>query len=386
MRPRQAIVDLFELEHDWSEEQQAVIRQIRRFVNEEVIPVMADHHERGIFPTDLIPRIAKLGILEMVASSELDPTTYGLVLRELERAGSEIRSFVSVQGSLVISAISMFGSAEQKNKWLPALGSLDAIGCFGLTESDFGSNPSGMVTRAEEIPDGFRLIGNKCWITNGTMADIAIIWAKYQGKIRGFLVETDRKGFDARAIKGKWSFRASDTAEIFLDRVEIPRGALLPESKSIGSALDCLNQARYGIAWGVIGAASACFDETLNYLIERLQFDGKPLASHQLIQNKLAWMATEITSMELIAKRLAELKKSGRILAHHVSLAKMNNCRKALEIARTCRELLGASGIHNEYHVGRHLVNLETVVTYEGTEHIHSLVLGQHLTGIKAYS
>ncbi len=219
-----------------------------------------------------------------------------------------------------------------------------------------------------------------------TRADVAVIWARLGDKIRGFLVETDRKGFEARGIHGKWSFRASDTAELFLDKVEVPKTALMPGSRSIGSALESLNAARYGIAWGVIGAASACFDETRRHLIGRPQFDNKPLASHQLIQSKLAWMATDLTNMELLALRLGELKKSGRIESHHISMAKMHNCRKALEIARTCRELLGASGITDEHHVGRHLTNLETVVTYEGTEHIHSLVLGWHLTGLKAFS
>ncbi|MBI4404760.1 MAG: acyl-CoA dehydrogenase family protein, partial [Deltaproteobacteria bacterium] len=383
MDTRIPMIDLYELEPEWTEEQRTAVGQVRRFVDQEVLPIMRQHHEKGEFPKSLVPKIATLGILEEVSTGTIDPTTYGLVLRELERGGSELRSFVSVQGSLVMSALSFFGSDEQKNTWLPRLGSLSAIGCFGLTEHDFGSNPSGMITKATETSHGYLLNGKKCWITNGTMANVAIIWAKLEGRVRAFLVESDRKGFDARSIKGKWSFRASDTAEIFLDNVELPKSALLPLSRSVGSALACLNQARIGIAWGVIGAAAACIDETRWHLLERPQFDGKPLASHQLIQSKLAWMATEITGMQLIAKRLSELKRAGKLEAHHVSLAKMNNCRKALEIARVCRELLGASGIHDEYHVGRHMVNLETVVTYEGTENIHSLVLGHHLTGIK---
>lgn len=382
----QGILDLYDLDSDWSDEHKVVVSQMRRFVDQEFLPLIQACHAKGEFPKEIIPGVAKLGILEAVATGQIDPLTYGLALRELERGGSELRSFVSVQGGLVISAISLFGSQEQKDHWLQPLGALDAIGCFGLTESDFGSNPSGMRTRAEDCPGGYRITGSKFWITNGTMADVAIIWARYQDRIRGFVVETDRKGFAATPIKGKWSFRASDTAGLFLDAVEVPKSAILPESNSVGSALACLNQARYGIAWGVVGAACACFDEARKYLLERPQFDGKPLASHQLIQGKLAWMATEITGMQLIVKRLAELKESGRMKSHHVSLAKMNNCRKALEIARTCRELLGASGIHDEYHVGRHMVNLETVVTYEGTENIHSLVLGWHLTGIKAFS
>ncbi|MEK6704493.1 MAG: acyl-CoA dehydrogenase family protein [Bdellovibrionota bacterium] len=385
--PREPILDVYELDDDWSEEQKTLIRQVRRFVDQEILPIMREHHTQGTFPVQLLPGIARLGILEAVASGDIDPITYGLAMRELERGGSEIRSLASVQGSLVMSAISMFGSAEQKKIWLEPLGKLESIGCFGLTESDFGSNPSGLRTRAEEHQNSYRITGSKCWITNGTMADVAIIWAHCNNKsIRGFLVETDRKGFEARAIKGKWSFRASDTAELFLDNVEVPKSALLPESTSVGSALACLNQARYGIAWGVIGAAAACIDETRRHLLGRPQFDGKPLASHQLIQSKLAWMATDLTAMQLIAKRLGELKRDGREHSHHVSLAKMNNCRKALEISRCCRELLGASGIHDEHHVGRHMVNLETVVTYEGTEHIHSLVLGHYMTGIRAFS
>lgn len=386
MTTSEAILDLYLLDNDWEEHQKEIVKQVRKFVDNEIVPCMAESHLSGKFPEQIIPGLAKLGILEAIGNDTLDPTTYGLILRELERAGSEIRSFASVQGSLVMGALKHCGSDEQKAKWLPALGKLDAIGCFALTEHDFGSNPSGMRTKAEETPTGYSISGSKCWITNGTYADIAVVWAKLNGVVRSFLIETDRKGFDARAIHGKWSFRASDTAEIFLDKVEVPKSSLMPRSKNIGSALKCLNEARYGIAWGVIGAAAFCFDETRRHLLERPQFDNKPLASHQLIQNKLAWMATELTAMELIVKRLAELKTSGRIEPHHVSVAKMYNCRKALDIARTCRELLGASGIHNEYHVGRHMVNLETVVTYEGTEHIHGLVIGQHLTGIKAYS
>ncbi|MBI5139639.1 acyl-CoA dehydrogenase family protein [Candidatus Nomurabacteria bacterium] len=377
------ILDLFELEKAWSEEQKEAVVQIRRFVNQEVLPIMQEYHNKGVFPKDLIPKLSKLGILESI--EEIDPITYGLTLRELERGGSEIRSFVSVQGSLVMSAISKFGSEEQKKKWLPPLGRLEVIGCFGLTEPDFGSNPSAMRTHAEKFSGGYKISGSKCWITNGTLAKVAVIWARLGDQIHGFLVETDRKGFEARPIHGKWSFRASDTAEIFLDKVEVPMTAILPEANSLGAALKCLNQARYGISWGVIGAASHAFEETLKHLLERPQFEGKPLASHQLIQNKLAWMAAEITAMQLIAKQLGLLKQEGNLKSHHISLAKMNNCRKALEVTRTCRELLGASGIHNEYHVGRHMTNLETVITYEGTEHIHALVLGQHLTKIKAF-
>ena len=378
--------DLYQLDSGWSPEQRALTQAVRKYIKNTVIPLMPSCQNEGRFPLEIIPGLKELGLLKLISEDSLDPIAYGLALRELEWAGSGIRSFASVQGSLVMSSIRLFGSDEQKKTWLPALGDLDVIGCFGLTEPDFGSNPSGMRTTAEKTKTGYQISGQKCWITNGTLSKIAIIWAKLEGAVRGFVVETDRPGFEARSIEGKWSFRVSDTAELFLDKVEIPETALLPHSKSVGSALKCLNQARYGIAWGVIGAARACLETTIDYLLERPQFNGKPLASHQLIQNKIAWMATELTGMELIAKRLGELKTSGELQPHHVSLAKMNNCRKALEIARTCRELLGANGIHNEYPIGRHLLDLETVVTYEGTEHIHSLILAEKLTGIPSYA
>jgi len=378
-------IDLYDLDREWPEEYQTLISQVRRFVDAEVLPTMAEAHENAIFPKQIINGVKKLALLEAHADDQLDPLAYGLALRELERGSSGLRSFVSVQGSLVMSTIKMFGSKEQQAKWLPALGRLDKIGCFGLTEPDFGSNPSGMRATAVATGKGYKINGTKLWITNGTMADVAIIWAKLEGNVTGFIVETDRPGFKALPIKGKWSFRSSDTAELSLDNVEIPKENKLEKANSIGCALKSLNQARYGIAWGVIGAARAALEETVQYLKARPQFDGRPLTTHQLIQNKIAWMATEITAMELFCKRLAELKMNNTIKPHHISMAKMNNCRRALEVCRTCRELLGASGIHNEYHVGRRMVDLETVVTYEGTEHIHSLVIGNYVTGDKAY-
>ncbi len=378
--------DLFELDDEWTEEQKAIIETCRRFVEDEVMPDINKYHQVEALQPGIYEKIGALGILEMLAAGELDPITYGLVCREMERGSSALRSVLSVQGSLVIGCIRDYASDAQKKTWLERLGRMEAIGCFGLTEPDFGSNPSGMKTRAEKTAKGYKLNGSKCWITSATKAHVAIVWAKVDGVVNGFLIPTDTPGFEAKAIKEKWSFRTSDTGMFFLHDCEVPESARMPGATSLGKAIATLNNARYGIAWGVIGAARACLEETLNYLINRPQFNGKPLASHQLIQNKLAWMAAEITAMELIAKRLGELKAAHRIKPHQVSLAKMNNCRRALEVARTCRELLGANGISNEYHIGRRMVDLETVITYEGTEHIHSLILGQHLTGIAAYS
>lgn len=378
--------DFFELDDDWTEEQKAIITTCRNFVDKEILPTINKCHNDEVLPENIYEKIGNLGILELQAAGELDPITYGLIGREMERGSSALRSVVSVQASLVIGCIRDNASEEQKEEWLPKLGTMEAIGCFGLTEPDFGSNPQGMLTRAEPTDNGFVLNGSKCWITSGTRAHVAIVWAKLDGIIKGFLIPTNTPGFDAQPIKEKWSFRTSDTGMFFLKDVEVPESALMPSASSLGAAIRTLNNARYGIAWGVIGAARGCLEECLEYLMNRPQFDGKPLASHQLIQNKLAWMATEITAMECLAKRLGELKVSGRIKPHHVSMTKMNNCRKALEIARTCRELMGANGISNEYHVGRRMCDLETVITYEGTEHIHSLIVAQNMTGIAAYS
>ncbi len=378
--------DFYELDGEWTEEQRATIDQVRKFVDNEILPTINDDHNAERLPDNIIAKIGQLGILEMLAEGTLDPITYGLICREFERGSSALRSIVSVQGSLVIGCIRDNGSEEQKERWLKPLGAMEAVGCFGLTEPDFGSNPSGMVTRAEKTSNGFVLNGAKCWITSGTLANVAIIWAKLDGVVKAFLVPTDTPGFLANAIKGKWSFRTSDTGQLYLSDVEVPETALMPGAQSLGRAMATLNNARYGIVWGVAGAARGCFEECVDYLQHRIQFDNKPLTSHQLIQNKLAWMAAEITSMELIAKRLGELKAEGRAKPHQVSIAKLNYCRKAIEIARTCRELMGANGIHTDYHIGRRLVDLETVLTYEGTEHIHSLIVGQAITGIGAYS
>jgi glutaryl-CoA dehydrogenase len=385
MNPYPHFTDFYALDEDLSEEQRTIVAQVRRFVDSEVLPHIAEWQEAAIFPRELLASFAKLGLLDLVLEDDLDPLTYGVILRELERGSSGLRSVVSVQGSLVLYPLLAYGSEEQQAQWAEPLARFEKIGCFGLTEPDFGSNPAGMLTTAEKIDGGYRINGAKAWITNGTFADVAIIWAKLDGKVNGFLVETNRKGFEARAMTGKWSFRVSDTAQLFLDNVEIPEANRLPGATSLGKAIGALNQARSGIAFGVCGAAGACLEETVAYLKERKQFNDQPLASHQLIQGKLAWMAAELTAMQCVAWRLMQLKGADKMHPVQVSLAKMNNCRKALEIARTCRELLGANGIHNEYHIGRRMMDLETVVTYEGTEHIHALILGQHITGIAAY-
>lgn len=377
--------DILRINDTWTSDQQALVEPVRRFVDDDVLPCIAHHHQHESFPEELIPPLKALGILEAVADASLDPVAYGLISRELERGSSTLRSILSVQGSLVIGAIQQFGSPEQQDQWLGPLGRLDAWGCFGLTEPDYGSNPAGMQTRAERTAAGFRLTGAKCWITNGVRANVALIWAKLDGNVRGFLVETDRPGFSASTMKGKWSFRSSETAQLFLDGVELPESALLPGAASLGAALKCLARARYTIAWGVCGAAAACLDETLAYLKSRTQFGGQALASHQLIQYKLAWMAADLAAMTLIAKQLGDIKTVGDPEPAQIALAKMHNCRKALEIARNCRELLGANGIHDEYHIGRRMVDLETVLTYEGTENIHALTIGAAMTGIKAF-
>lgn len=379
------ITDILQIDAHWTAEQRLAVEQVRRFVDQQVLPCIGAHHQNETFPEELVAPLRALGILESIADDTIDPTTYGLISREMERGSSALRSILSVQGSLVIGALLQFGSDEQKARWLGPLGRLEAWGCFGLTEPDYGSNPAGMTTRAEPCPGGYRISGAKCWITNGVRADVAVIWAKREGQICGFLVETDRPGFNASLMKGKWSFRSSETAQLHLDNVEVPESAMLPGATSLGAALKCLARARYTIAWGVAGAAQACLEETLDYVKTRIQFSGQPLASHQIIQYKLAWMCADLAGMLLIAKQLGELKTANALDPTQIALAKMNNCRKALEIARTCRELLGANGIHDEYHIGRRMVDLETVLTYEGTEHIHALTIGAAITGIKAF-
>ncbi|NUM53763.1 MAG: acyl-CoA dehydrogenase family protein [Candidatus Hydrogenedentes bacterium] len=378
--------DLFALDADFTEAQRAVAARVRGFVDAEVLPCIAEFHDREESPRHLLPGLAKLGLLELLLEAKPDPTAYGLAMRELERGSSTVRSIYSVQGGLVLHAVNSFGSDEHRTRWLQPLVKLESLACFCLTEPNFGSNPAGMETRAEPTADGYRVNGHKRWATNGVVADLALVWAKLDDRVCGFLIETDRPGMDMRPIKGKVSFRTSESSELLLHDVEIPKTALLPGARSLGAAMACLNNARYSIAWGVVGAAQACIEETIAYLAQRIQFDGKSIASHQLVQYKLAWMAAELTSMQLVAKRLGELKAQGKEQPAQISLAKMNNCRKAIEIARTCRELLGAHGVLTASHVMRRMVDLETVITYEGTEHIHALIVGSELTGIKAFS
>jgi glutaryl-CoA dehydrogenase len=365
-----------------------MVRQtVRDFVTKEVIPVLQECHRQEKFPMELIPRFAALGLLgstiQGYGCAGLNQVAYGLVIQELERGDSGIRSFCSVQGSLVMYPIFAFGSAAQKEKYLPRLASGQMIGCFGLTEPDAGSNPGGMLTKAEKVKGGYKLNGNKMWITNGSIADLAIVWAKLDGKVRGFIVDKGTDGFSTSLTKGKFSLRVSVTSELHFKDCIVPEENLLPGVEGLRGPLSCLSQARYGIAWGVVGAANTCYHTALNYAKERIMFD-KPLAGYQLVQAKLVKMVQEITKGQLLAIHLGRIKEKGEIQPHQISLAKMNNCRMALEIARDARDILGGNGIIDEYPVIRHLLNLETVNTYEGTEDIHRLVVGLEATGLSA--
>ncbi len=384
--------DFFDLARHFTDEERTVQRTVRAFVEQRVLGTIGDHWEKGTFPTELIPEIAELGLLGCnlhgYGCAGLSEIGYGLAMQELERGDSGVRSFASVQGSLVMYPIHAFGSEEQKKKYLPEMAKAKIIGCFGLTEPDFGSNPSGMRTVARDDGDSYVLNGTKRWITNGNMAQVALVWAKLggiEGKVHGFLVPTDRKGFEARPIHRKVSLRASVTSELILEDVRVPKDAILPNVAGMKGPLSCLTAARFGIAWGVIGAASACFDCAVDYAKHRVQFGNKPIASHQLVQAKFAEMLTQITSSQLQALEVARLKEAKKLEAAHVSMIKRHNVRVALETARTCRDILGGNGITLEYPIMRHLCNLETVSTYEGTHDIHTLILGQHVTGIAAY-
>ncbi len=374
----------------FSDEELMIRNTVRSFVSKEVMPVLQEANRKEEFPKHLIPRFAEMGLLGSTIQGYdcpgLGHISYGLLMQELERADSGIRSFCSVQGALVMYPIFAYGSEAQKKKYLPKLASAEMIGCFGLTEPDAGSNPGGMLTRAEKVKGGYKLNGNKMWITNGCISDIAVVWARLDGKVRGFIVEKNTDGFTTSTMKGKFSLRVSVTSELHLQNCVVPEENILPNIEGLKGPLGCLTQARYGIAWGVIGAANACYHEALNYAKNRIIFEkDKPLAAYQLAQAKLVKMVQEITKAQLLAIQMGKLKEAGRIQPHHVSLAKMNNCRMALEVAREARDMLGANGIIDEYPVIRHMMNLETVNTYEGTEDIHRLVVGQQITGIAAF-
>ncbi len=382
-------VDYYNIEDLLSEEEIMVRDSVRKFVDDNVIPIIEDHYQKGTFPTDLIPKLGELGVFGMTlpqkyGGAEMNNVAYGLAMQELERGDSGVRSFASVQSALVMYPIYTFGSEEQREKWLPKLATGEKIGCFGLTEPDFGSNPGGMVTKAEKVDGGYKLNGAKMWITNGTLADVAVVWAKLDGKVKGFLVEKGMEGFSAPEMKGKHSLRASVTSELIFQDVFVPEENILHNSNGLKSPLMCLTQARYGIAWGVTGSMMACYDTALSYAKSRVQFS-KPIAAYQLTQAKLAEMVTEITKAQLLNHRLAVMKDQGKAKHTHVSMAKRNNCQKALEIARTAREILGANGILDEYPVMRHSANLESVYTYEGTHEMHTLIIGEDITGFAAY-
>jgi glutaryl-CoA dehydrogenase len=384
--------DFLNLSRHLSSEERAVRDNVRAFVDARVLPIIGDHFERGTFPTDLVKEIADIGLLGCnltgYGCAGLSEAGYGVAMQELERGDSGIRSFASVQGSLVMYPIHAFGSEEQKARYLPEMAKGNIIGCFGLTEPDYGSNPSGMRTVAIDDGDSWVLNGTKRWITNGNLAQVALVWAKVggiDGDVRGFLVPTSTRGFEAQLIHKKMSLRASVTSELILEDVRVPKDAVLPNVRGMKGPLSCLTSARFGISWGVIGAMQACFECAVDYAKHRVQFAGKPIASHQLVQAKFAEMLTQITHAQLLALEVTRVKEEGLLLPAHVSMVKRSNVRSALDIARTCRDILGGNGITLEYPVMRHLCNLETVYTYEGTHDIHTLILGQHVTGIAAY-
>jgi len=385
-------VDFIDFDTILTDEERLVRNTTRQFIEDNLIPIVEECNRAGRFPSELVKPMGELGFygasLKGYGCAEMSNVEYGLVMQELERGDSGVRSFVSVQSALVMYPIYAFGSDEQKQTWLPLLQSGEKLGCFGLTEPDFGSNPSGMRTRARKVGNEYLLNGEKMWITSGSIADIAVIWAKVEeedNKIRGFLVETDRPGFRSEDIHGKWSLRASVTSSLSLQDVRVPASSLMPKTDGLKSPLMCLNQARYGIAWGAIGAAMACYDCAVQYALFRKQFHDQPIASHQLVQEKLAWMITEISKGQLLALQVGRLKDQNKAGFQHISMAKRNNVWMALECARLSRDILGANGVADEYPIFRHMANLESVKTYEGTHDIHTLIIGQSVTGIDAF-
>jgi glutaryl-CoA dehydrogenase len=382
------LVDFYRTDDLLTEEERLVRSTVGRFVDQRFLPIIAEHYERATFPMEIVPELARLGVFGMhlhgYGAAGMSNVMYGLACQELERGDSGLRSFVSVQGSLCMFPIHRYGSEEQKQRWLPRMAAGEVIGCFGLTEPDFGSNPAGMATRARRDGKDWILNGTKRWITNGNVADLAIVWARSEQGIRGFLVEKGTKGFDARQIHHKLSMRASVTSELILDDCRIPAGNELPEAQGLKAPLSCLNEARYGIVWGVLGAAIACYRSALGYAMARVQFD-RPIAGYQLTQEKLVNMLTEITKGQLLALQLGRLKDQSQATATQISMAKLNNVREALQIAREARTILGANGISLEYPVMRHMNNLETVLTYEGTSEIHMLAIGEEITGLGAF-
>ncbi len=383
-------VDFIDLDSALNDEEKLVRQTARKFVDNEVLPIIEQHNREATFPMHLMPQLGELGFfganLKGYGCAEMSNVAYGLMMQELERGDSGLRSFVSVQSGLVMWPIYTYGSEEQKKKWLPALQSGKAIGSFGLTEPQFGSNPGGMLTHAVKKGGKYVLNGEKMWITNGSLADVSVVWAKCEDeKVRGFLVEKGTKGFKAWDVHGKWSLRASVTSGLAFTDCEIPADNLLPKVEGLKGPLGCLNQARYGIGWGGLGAAMACYDTALQYAKQRKQFANKPIASHQLVQDKLAWMITEISKGQLLALHVGKLKDAGRADHTHISMLKMNNVAIALETARKARDILGANGIVDDYCIMRHMMNLESVSTYEGTHDIHKLVIGERITGISAF-
>ena len=381
-------LDFYDIDRHFTDEERSVRDLVRKWTDDRVLPIIEEHCRLGTFPNHLIAEIGEMGLLGMnlegYGCAGMSNIAYGLACQELERGDSAIRSFVSVQGSLAMFPIWKFGTEEQKHKYLPGMASAELIGCFGLTEPDYGSNPDGMVTKAVDDGDSYVLNGAKMWITNAPIAHVAVVWAKLDGDIRGFIVERDDPGFSTPEMHGKHSLKASATGEIVLDNCRIPKDRLLPHVRGLRGPFSCLNNARFGISWGALGAAMACYHSSKEYALSRIQF-GKPIAGFQLVQNKLAWMLREITKGQLLALQLGKMKDDGTIQNEQISLAKMNNVDIAMQIARMARDIHGANGILDEYPIMRHAANLESVYTYEGTHDIHNLILGRWITGIQAF-